>query len=85
MATILSVVEEEIFLTMNELRQNPHSFITVLQEYQSRFEDEFRVVIGKGTKLKTVEGTKAVEEAINCLKRQKPLKPFNSLALGLSR
>lgn len=85
MATILSAVEEEIFLTMNEARKNPISFVPILQEYRSRFEDEFRVVIGKGTKLKTVEGTKAVDEAIIFLKRQKPLNPFNSLSTGLSR
>jgi hypothetical protein len=85
MASILSAVEEEIFFILNEVRTKPASFIPVLQEYRNRFEDEFRVVIGKGTKLKTVEGTRAVDEAISFLKQQSPLNPFNTLSVGLSR
>ena len=77
-----TAVEINILDEINEARTNPTKYIAYLQEYKQLFRGN-TVYFPNGTRMITVEGTKAVDEAINFLKalpKTEPLKFSNGLS-----
>lgn len=69
-------MDRQIFELVNKVRSNPHEFIPHLQQMESRFEGFLMKQPGKTT-LRTKEGVTAVQEAINFLRNQKPVRQLN--------
>ena len=67
---------------MNLARQNPALYATFVQELRSRMNGN-DLVLGH-TRLRTREGTGAVDEAVRFLQRAQPLPPL-TLSRGMSR
>ena len=67
---------------MNLARQNPALYATLVQELRSRMNGNV-LVLGH-TRLRTKEGTRAVDEAIRFLQNAQPLAPL-TLSRGMSR
>lgn len=65
-------LKKEVFIENNNLRKNPSSFIPALQEHLKLFKGKVYTKPGE-IGIVTQEGTKAVEEAIAFLKKQKPI------------
>ena len=80
-------MEEEnlILLEINKIRSNPKSYISVLEEYKKKFEDGYKIVFGKNFTIKSIEGLKAVDDAICFLKEQESLETNLILSEGVSR
>ena len=68
---------------MNLARQNPALYATFIQEVRGRMNGNAMVLPG-GTRVRTKEGTAAVDEAIRFLQRAHPLLPL-ALSRGMSR
>ncbi|HVF71833.1 MAG TPA: CAP domain-containing protein [Chthoniobacterales bacterium] len=68
---------------MNLARQNPAAYATYLQESRSRISGNVLVLPG-GTRYRTKEGTRAIDEAIRFLQTAQPL-PALTLSPGMSR
>ena len=68
---------------MNLARQNPALYATFVQELRSRMNGNAMVLPG-GTRVRTKEGTVAVDEAIRFLQRAQPLPPL-VVSRGMSR
>ncbi|MEA5574679.1 CAP domain-containing protein [Calothrix sp. UHCC 0171] len=80
----LSSLEAEVIAETNKVRTNPKSYLPILENYRKRFQGK-KVKIGNNTFLVTQEGTKAVDEAIAFLKKQRPLaalKASKGMSLG---
>ncbi|BAZ38450.1 allergen V5/Tpx-1 family protein [Calothrix sp. NIES-4101] len=73
----LSSLEAEVIAETNRVRTNPKSYLPILENYRKRFQGK-KVKIGNNTFLVTQEGTKAVDEAIAFLKKQRPLAALNA-------
>jgi hypothetical protein len=58
---------KDIFDEINKVRENPKSYVTHLEKFESKFEGVYLKRDGKDT-LKTEEGWAAVKEAIDKLK-----------------
>lgn len=65
-------LEEEVFRQQNEIRTNPQSYIPKLKETLKHFRDKILHKPGEDP-IQTYEGPDAVQEAIEFLKKQKPL------------
>ncbi len=68
---------------MNLARQNPALYATFIQEVRNRMNGNAMVLPG-GTRVRTKEGTAAVDEAIRFLQRAQPLPPLMA-SRGMSR
>jgi uncharacterized protein YkwD len=68
---------------MNLARQQPTLYATFIQEVRSRMNGNAMVLPG-GTRVRTKEGTAAVDEAIRFLQRAQPLPPLMA-SRGMSR
>lgn len=68
---------------MNLARQNPALYATFVQEVRNRMNGNALVLPG-GTRVRTKEGTGAVDEAIRFLQRAQPLPPL-MVSRGMSR
>lgn len=68
---------------MNLARQNPALYATFVQELRSRMNGNVMVLPG-GTRVRTKEGTAALDEAIRFLQRAQPLPPL-AISRGMSR
>jgi uncharacterized protein YkwD len=68
---------------MNLARQNPALYATFVQELRSRMNGNVLVLPGH-TKLRTKEGTAAIDDAIRFLQNAQPLPPL-TLSRGMSR
>src|SRR5256714_15382565 len=68
---------------LNLARQNPALYATYVQELKSRMNGNVLVLPGH-TRLRTKEGTAAVDEAIRFLQSAQPLPPL-TLSRGMSR
>ncbi|PZR72636.1 MAG: CAP domain-containing protein [Chthoniobacterales bacterium] len=68
---------------MNLARQNPALYATFLQELRARMNGNVLVLPGN-TRIRTKEGTAAVDEAIRFLRSAQPLKPLIA-SPGMSR
>lgn len=72
-----------IIRELNLARQNPALYATFVQELRSRMNGNVLVLPGH-TRIRTREGTAAVDEAIRFLQSAQPLPPL-SLSRGMSR
>jgi Cysteine-rich secretory protein family len=79
----VNALEQEIFNEINLLRADPASFIKYLEAQKITFEGN-NFVNSKGSVFTTIEGIAAVNEAINFLKKQKPMGLL-SFSDGLNR
>ena len=68
---------------MNLARQNPALYATFVQELRSRMNGNVLVLPGR-TRIRTKEGSVAVDEAIRFLQNAQPLPPL-TLSRGMSR
>jgi uncharacterized protein YkwD len=68
---------------MNLARQNPALYATFVQELRSRMNGNVLILPGH-TRLRTKEGTAAVDDAIRFLQNAQPLPPL-TLSRGMSR
>ena len=68
---------------MNLARQNPALYATFLQELRSQMNGNLLVLPGQ-TRIRTKEGTAAVDEAIRFLQSTQPLGPL-TFSAGMSR
>ena len=68
---------------MNLARQNPGLYATFVQELRSRMNGNLLVLPGQ-TRIRTKEGTGAVDEAIRFLQSAQPLPPL-TFSAGMSR
>jgi len=68
---------------MNLARQNPALYAGFIRELRSEMNGNVMVLPG-GTRIRTKEGTRAVDEAIRFLEGSRPLPPFVS-SPGMSR
>src|SRR3982751_6563340 len=68
---------------LNLARQNPALYATFVQELRSRMDGNLLVLPGH-TRIRTKEGTAAIDEAIRFLRTAQPLPPL-TLSRGMSR
>lgn len=68
---------------MNLARQNPALYATYVQELRARMNGNSLVLPGN-TRIRTREGTRAVDEAIQFLQRAQPLPPL-TVSAGMSK
>ena len=66
-------LEEQIYQTHNQIRKNPQSFIPKLKESLNHFREKIYHKPGEDP-IQTYEGPEAIEDAINFLKSQRPVK-----------
>ena len=69
-------IETELFKLHNEIRKNPQSFIPKLKSVLTCFKNKIYHIPGEEP-IQTFEGGKAVKEAIQFLKTQKPVQELN--------
>jgi uncharacterized protein YkwD len=80
-ANTLSPAEAGILKELNAARQNPRAYADHLRKFRREFQGG-NIVRGN-VRIRTQEGTKAVDEAIKFLSRQRPVPPL-SVSPGLS-
>jgi uncharacterized protein YkwD len=78
-----SVSGRAVVREMNLARQNPALYATFLQELRGRMNGSLLVLPGN-TRIRTKEGTAAVDEAIRFLQNAQPLAPL-AFSAGMSR
>jgi len=66
----------QVLEEINLARSAPRSYAGFLREFRARFHGKYYLLPGSVTRMQTNEGTKAVDEAIKALSRQKPLPPL---------
>lgn len=66
-------LSKELLICHNNLRKKPSSYIPKLEEWLKRFKDNILELPGENP-LRTFEGPKGVEDAIEFLKYQKPVQ-----------
>ena len=76
----LITMEKEMFSLVNELRTNPKSFISKVEEYKNKLENnkDFCYLTIDDNMFEFRKGAKVFDECINFLKEQKTLKKFES-------
>jgi len=80
-----SQFDKDFWKWQNEVRTNPKKFVPILQEFLNNFVDEYVVARPGKPRLRTKEGKRAVQEAINFLNRQPSVSRLawnNSIALA---
>lgn len=80
----LSALENAVLEELNLARNNPQTYAKLLEDYRATFNGRIVKRPGK-IDLMTKEGTRAVDEAIAALKRQKPLdamRPSKGMSKG---
>ena len=75
-------IEQALFNELNAVRTNPQSYIQYLEEYKKLFKGKNADY--PNVMVLTFEGTKAVDEAINFLKKSPKLEPLK-YSNGLSK
>ena len=66
-------LEKQIYQILNQIRKNPQSFIPKLEESLNHFREKIYHKPGEDP-IQTYEGPEAIEDAINFLKSQRPVK-----------
>jgi uncharacterized protein YkwD len=75
---LLSALELQVIAEMNRVRNNPTSYIPILENWKKRFQGK-QIKITDFVYLQTQEGVKAVDEAIRYLKY---VHPMGSLSIS---
>ena len=70
---IFEQLKNEVIVESNRIRRNPKAYITILEEYLKNFDGNILTRPDKEECLETQEGPRAYKEAIEFLKRQKPI------------
>src|SRR5947209_20267917 len=78
----MSQLEKEIIDEMNLARAEPQAYAGFVEEYKKYYDGNRLTIPGRKKSLVTAEGVPAVDEAINFLRKQKPLPPL-AAAKGL--
>ena len=76
-------LEQEIVVELNRVRANPSTYAAELQTFRQYYEGNLLKIPGS-IPIQTVEGVKAVDEAIQFLRSVSPMPPL-SPSIGLSR
>lgn len=77
-SNIMSDLEKDVLLVTNMLRTNPSKFSDdFVKPLLDSFENGSKIQIINGIRYETTEGKSVVEETINFLKNQSPIKPLN--------
>lgn len=63
----------QVLAEINLARSQPRTYAGFLREFRTLFHGKYYLFPGSTTRMQTAEGTKAVDEAIKVLSRQKPL------------
>ncbi|MEB3233073.1 MAG: CAP domain-containing protein [Leptolyngbyaceae bacterium] len=73
-----AILEQNILIEHNKVRENPASYIPIMEAYLAAMDDRGNVLntCGPNCVLQTVEGKAAVEEAIAFLRNQPTLDPI---------
>jgi uncharacterized protein YkwD len=66
----------QVLEEINLARSAPHAYAGFLREFRGLYHGKYYLLPGSTTRMMTNEGTKAVDEAIKVLSRQKPLSPL---------
>ena len=77
-------LERVILQELNVARTQPDAYIRYLENYRSRFKEKTYIQPGTNLLIRTEEGTPAIDEAINYLRKQRSL-PALRWAEGLAR
>lgn len=83
-ASAATELERVILQELNVARTQPDAYVRYLEHYRTLFKDKNYIQPGTNQLIQTEEGTKAVDEAILFLRRQRPLPPLR-WAEGLAR
>ena len=78
-----SVSASHLLREMNLARQNPSAYAAHIEELRSRF-DGTQLILPGGTRVRTREGTRALDEAIRFLRHTRPESAL-SLSPGMCR
>jgi uncharacterized protein YkwD len=78
-----SVTPNALVREMNIARENPTLYASYIQELRSHFDGK-QLVLPGGTRIRTKEGTRALDDAIRFLRRAQPQAPL-ALSPGMSR
>ena len=65
-------LQNELFIYQNKLRKDPHSFIPLLEVWLTKYKEN-TLQLQNENPLRTFEGQKGAEDAIEFLKKQKPI------------
>lgn len=65
----------QVYNELNKLRRDPVGYASVVEKYMGYFEGNVIKIPGK-IPIRTMEGAKAFQEAIDWLKQQKPVEPL---------
>jgi uncharacterized protein YkwD len=66
----------QVLEEINLARRAPRIYASYLRELRALFHGKYYLLPGSTTRMQTSEGTKAVDEAIKVLSRQKPVSPL---------
>jgi uncharacterized protein YkwD len=78
-----STSSRAVIRELNLARQNPALYATFVEELRARMNGNLMVLPGQ-TRIRTREGTRALDEAIQFLRRAQPLAPL-TLSPGMNR
>lgn len=82
-ATAVSAQEDKVLAELNLARQQPKKYAGFLEQHRKRFVDD-KVYKAAGSRIMTQEGRSAVDEAIEFLKKAKPVGAL-TMSKGLSK
>ena len=77
---------KEIYEELNLLRTNPESYIPILEEYRTLFDNEYEYDDPETrARIRTMDGIGAVDEALAFLREMTPVPAIRFLSIGLCR
>jgi len=71
-----SDMDRQVLAEINLARTEPKTYAGFLRQFRGYFKGKLFQLPGSDTRIQTVEGRTAVDEAIRALSRQKPLQPL---------
>jgi uncharacterized protein YkwD len=71
-------LESEVLARINQARQDPRGYADELRAYRRYFDGRIAHLPGEDVAMLSIEGTDAIDEAIDFLERQAPLPPLGA-------